>query len=87
MYAKAAKAAVIVLGMLGASMAMADDGRSFDSYSHDHHRGGLHVGEGGNGNHFHVASVPEPSEWIFLGLGLVLIGAVAHRRQSKLLGK
>jgi len=82
MYARAAKSALIVLSLLGGSVAMANEGRTFDSYSHDHHRGGI----GDEGFH-HVAAVPEPSEWLFLGLGLVLIGAVAHRRQSKLLGK
>jgi hypothetical protein len=63
----------------------ANEGRSFDSYSHQHR-----LGEGlrAEGHSYQsVAAVPEPSEWLFLGLGLVLIGAVAYRRQSKLLGK
>jgi len=78
-------------------VASADGGRSteqasFESYFHARDEGWRGDREGG-GNWFEgrgrklVAGVPEPSEWLFMGIGLVLIGAVAYRRKAKLLSK
>jgi hypothetical protein len=94
---RAAKCAVVFVGLLGAMVASAEGGRpaeqaSFDSYFHarqdgwraDRDDGGKWVG----GHSWKsVAGVPEPSEWLFMGVGLVLIGAVAYRRKAKLLNK
>jgi hypothetical protein len=93
---KAVKCAVIALGMLGAAgVAWGDDdhGRSFISYSHagdgrlksafDDDNGGM---KGGH-RWTHVSSAPEPSEWLLMGVGLVLIAGLAHRRHSRLLEK
>jgi hypothetical protein len=93
---KAARCAVLLAGLLGAMVASADGGRateqaSFDSYYHarvegwkgDRDDAGSYAGRSWK----HVAGVPEPSEWLFMGIGLVLIGAVAYRRKAKLLSK
>lgn len=40
-------------------------------------------GWGNGGGWGHVPSAPEPSEWVFMGIGLGLIGAVAYRRQAR----
>jgi hypothetical protein len=94
---KAARCAVLLAGLLGAMVASADVGRpteqaSFDSYFHARHEGwrGDHD-DGGKWDGVHgrkfVAGVPEPSEWLYMGIGLVLVGAVAYRRKAKLLSK
>ncbi len=78
-------------------VASADGGRptgqaSFDSYYHAREEGWRGDRDDG-GNWYggrswkHVAGVPEPSEWLYMGIGLVLIGAVAYRRKAKLLSK
>jgi len=77
-------------------MASADGGRpaeqaSFDSYFHSRQEGWRgdrdDAGRFGGRSWKQVAGVPEPSEWLFMGIGLVLIGAVAYRRKAKLLSK
>lgn len=76
--------AVMAAALLGSMSAWAEGGRSLESY--DQHHGALRGDRGGDDGHRHfggrVASgVPEPSEWVFMGIGLALIAAVAHRRQ------
>jgi hypothetical protein len=97
---KAARCAVLLAGLLGAIVASADGGRpteqaSFDSYFQAKHEGGWRAdNDHDNGGNWyggrswtHVKGVPEPSEWLYMGIGLVLIGAVAYRRKAKLLSK
>ena len=81
----ALKGAVVAAALLGAMTAWAEGGRSLESY--DQHRGGLRGERGGDDGHEHhggrlTSGVPEPSEWVFMGIGLALIAAVAHRRQA-----
>jgi hypothetical protein len=80
----AMKGAVIAAGLLGMMTAWADGGRSLESY--DQHHGAFRGDRGGDEGHEHhggrVSGVPEPSEWVFMGIGLALIAAVAHRRQA-----
>jgi len=96
MVLRAARVGVLSLSLLGAMALPAyagevHDQASFESYFHAHHegwRGGRDFDDGGFWAHNrHVAAVPEPSEWLFMGIGLALLGAVALRRKAKLLDR
>jgi hypothetical protein len=89
MRAKAARSALIVLGLLGAMTASADDAKSssssFSQGQDLRHRDG--AGGDHDRDHRHVSGAHEPSKWLFLGVGLALVAVVAHRRQTRLQGR
>jgi hypothetical protein len=90
MFGKLAKCATLALALFGAPGAWAID-ESLESIYHadQRERHGAYADErGGADRHLqHVAGVPEPSEWIFMGIGIALIGAVARRRHTRFLKK
>lgn len=87
---KAIQGLALTAGMACAVACWADDGRSgdgrsFDSYHNPVANGFWHDHDSGFGHddHHHVSNLPEPAEWFFMGLGLTLIGIVAHRRRTR----
>ena len=94
MNVKMMRKAALVVGLCSAMTAWAGDrwgdgdSRPLDSYNqhhsafhHDRGDGWDHHGRGGGWAP--ASPTPEPSEWVFMGIGLALIGAIAYRRQRR----
>jgi len=82
---RAFKSAVVAFGLLGAVAAWVQGGTTLDAYSQ--HQGLIASQNGGDLGRsergVQILGVDLPSEWAVIAIGLVLVGAIAHRRQSK----
>jgi hypothetical protein len=79
---KTIRSAIVVFGLTAAMAAWADAGGSLNSYQQSALAlAGVHDDELAQNAR---RGLSEYTEWAFIAIGLVLIGAVAHRRQTRI---
>lgn len=82
---EAVKSALIVFGLTSTVAAWAEDGAVLNAYREQPaSAAAVTVNYAGRADQSgRIANVPEPSGWASMAIGLLLIGAVAHRRKAR----